>query len=118
MPDSSRLTGGDAPAPARRHRKLGIVLGLLAIILIAAVFGLPRLLDLNRYRGAIAAEIEKATGGKAALGRISWGIATGLWVEADGLSIARAPRLSRSISPSPASPSGSRCARCSRRRSS
>ncbi len=91
MPDSSRLTGGDAPAQRRRRRKSGIALALLAIVLAAVVFGLPRLLDLNRYRDRIVSEIEKATGGKVALGRIAWGISTGLWVEADGLSIARAP---------------------------
>jgi uncharacterized protein involved in outer membrane biogenesis len=85
------MTGGDAPAPGRRRRKLLLALGFLAVVLAAVVLGLPRLLDLNRYRGDVVAAIEKATGGKATLGRISWGISTGLWFEADGLSIARAP---------------------------
>jgi uncharacterized protein involved in outer membrane biogenesis len=75
---------------SRRWKTLGIVLAILALGMIAVAIVLPRLLDLNAYRGIIASQIEDATGGTVSLGRLSWGISNGLWVEADGLSIANA----------------------------
>ena len=75
---------------SRRWKTLGVALAILAIGLIAVAVVLPRLLDLNAYRGLIASQIEEATGGTVSLGRLSWGISNGLWVEADGLSVANA----------------------------
>jgi uncharacterized protein involved in outer membrane biogenesis len=51
----------------------------------------PKLLDLNRYNSLITKQVEKALGGKVRLGHISWGIAKGLYIEADGFSISNAP---------------------------
>lgn len=75
---------------SRRWKTLGIALAILAIGLIAVAIVLPRLLDLNAYRGLIASQIGDATGGTVSLGRLSWGISNGLWVEADGLSVTNA----------------------------
>jgi uncharacterized protein involved in outer membrane biogenesis len=73
------------------RKKLGIILGILLVILVVGVFTVPRLIDLNRYNAPIVSAIEKALGGKAQLGRITWGLHTGLWLEADGLSLSGAP---------------------------
>jgi uncharacterized protein involved in outer membrane biogenesis len=71
----------------RRRKKISIILGILAIVLILAILIFPKLIDLNRYSGFIVSEVEKAVGGRVKLGRISWGIAHGIWVEIDGFSI-------------------------------
>ena len=68
-------------------KKLGIILGILALVLIIIGIVTPMLLDLNRYHGFIVSEVEKAVGGKVKLGRISWGIAHRIWLEVDGFSI-------------------------------
>ena len=75
------------------RKKLGIILVILLVILVVGVFTVPRLIDLNRYNAAIVSAIEKALGGKAKLGRITWGLHAGLWLEADGFSLSGAPGL-------------------------
>ncbi len=71
----------------RRWKKFGIIFGILAIVLILVVIIFPKLIDLNRYNGLIVSEVEKAVGGEVKLGRISWGISHGIWLEIDGFSI-------------------------------
>ena len=71
----------------RSRKKFGIIFGILAIVLILAVLIFPKLIDLNRYNGLIVSEVEKAVGGEVKLGRISWGISYGIWLEIDGFSI-------------------------------
>ena len=39
-------------------------------------------------------QVEKAVGGKASLGRISWGISNGIWVEANEFSVIGASTFS------------------------
>ena len=68
-------------------KKLGIILGILALVLIIIGIVTPMLLDLNRYHGFIVSEVEKAVGGQVKLGRISWGITHRIWLEVDGFSI-------------------------------
>jgi uncharacterized protein involved in outer membrane biogenesis len=71
----------------RTWKKLGIILGVLALVLIIIGIVTPMFLDLNRYHGFIVSEVEKAVGGKVKLGRISWGLTHRLWLEVDGFSI-------------------------------
>ncbi|NQT69047.1 MAG: AsmA-like C-terminal domain-containing protein [Desulfobacteraceae bacterium] len=71
----------------RSKKKIGIIFGIIAIVLILVVLIFPKLIDLNRYNGLIVSEVEKAVGGEVNLGRISWGISHGLWLEIDGFSI-------------------------------
>ena len=73
-----------------KMKKLGIVLGALAVLIAAAMIIVPKLLDLNRYNSLITKQIEKALGAKVRLGHISWGIAKDLHIEADGFSISNA----------------------------
>ena len=70
-----------------RRKRTGIILAVLAFLLMAAVVIVPRLIDLNRYRGLIASELEKALGGRVSLGPLAWGIGNGIWLEADRLAI-------------------------------
>jgi len=75
----------------RRHwKRLGIALEILTIAAILLAIALPKLLDLNRYKGLVVAEIQKAVGGTVGLERLSWGIGNGIWLTADGLAIADA----------------------------
>ncbi|UCG13613.1 MAG: AsmA-like C-terminal domain-containing protein [Deltaproteobacteria bacterium] len=64
-----------------------IVLVVIAVVFIASALIIPRLIDPNQYHGLITVQVEKAVGGKVTLGRLSWGIADGIWVEADGITI-------------------------------
>ena len=68
-------------------KKLGIILGTTVLVLVVLGIVVPKLLDLNRYHGAIVSEVEKAVGGQVKLGRISWGITHRIWLEIDGFSI-------------------------------
>ena len=58
----------------RGWEKLGLILGILALVMILIGIVTPKLLDLNRYHGYIVSEVEKIVGGQVTLGRISWGI--------------------------------------------
>jgi hypothetical protein len=75
---------------SRRWKKLGIILLCLVALVMAAALVIPRLIDANQYRGLIAAQIEKATGGKVTLGRITWGVAEDIWIKVDEFSVAGA----------------------------
>lgn len=72
---------------SRGRKRFLIGLAVLAFLVIVVYLVLPRVVDLNRYRDAISANIEEATGGKAKLDHISWGIAGGLWLELKGLTV-------------------------------
>ncbi|HVW86932.1 MAG TPA: AsmA family protein, partial [Bryobacteraceae bacterium] len=52
-------------------RKLLIVIGIVAALLIAAVFAIPALLDVNRYRGQIQAALEGRLNRGVTLGAMS-----------------------------------------------
>ena len=65
----------------------GIVVGIIISILIVIWVIAPKLLDINRYHALIVSELEHAVGGNVELGRISWGIRRGSWIEVDSLSV-------------------------------
>ncbi len=67
-----------------RWKKVGIVLAVVLVVVIAAALIIPQFFDLNRYNGLITSELEEAMGGKITLGHLSWGISNGVWLEADG----------------------------------
>ena len=69
-----------------RWKKVGIVLAVVLVVVIAAALIIPQFFDLNRYNGLITSELEEAMGGKVTLGHLSWGISNGVWLEADGFS--------------------------------
>jgi len=75
-------------------KKLGILLGGLAVLFIAAVIIAPKLIDLNNYRDVIVKEIGDAVGGDVNVGSIKWGIKKGIWVEMDGFSVSGSTLLS------------------------
>ena len=68
----------------KRWKKIGIILAVLTVIAVTAALIIPKLIDLNRYKGLITSEIEKAMGGKVTLGHLSWGVSNGIWLEAEG----------------------------------
>ena len=70
-----------------------IVLAVLAVAVAAVALLLPRIVDLNKYRAPITARIEQATGGEASVGSISWGIANGLRLQVEGLTLRNAAVL-------------------------
>jgi hypothetical protein len=73
-----------------RNRKHVIVVLVVLAVTIACAIVVPRLVDLNRYRGNIESGIENALGGNVVLGNISWGIANGIWLKADRLAVREA----------------------------
>ncbi|MEJ2431094.1 MAG: AsmA-like C-terminal domain-containing protein [Deltaproteobacteria bacterium] len=78
---------------ATRWKKVGIIVAVLAVIVIAAALIVPRFFDLNRYNGLITSQIEAATGGEVTLGVLSWGISNGLWLEAGGFALKGSSRF-------------------------
>jgi len=76
-----------------RWKKVGIILAVIAVIVIAAALIIPRFIDLNRYNGLITSQLEEAMGGKVTLGHLSWGITNGVWLEADGFVLKGATRF-------------------------
>lgn len=84
----------------RGWRSLSIALGSLAAVSIVVAVIVPRLLDLNHYHATIVSTIQKAVGGSVRLGRISWGLSPGVWVEADGIAIADASAFPGDLSAS------------------
>jgi uncharacterized protein involved in outer membrane biogenesis len=80
------LSFKDSLVRSIRWKKVGIVLAIVLVVVIAAALIIPQFFDLNRYNGHITSELEKAMGGKVTLGQLSWGISNGIWLEADGLS--------------------------------
>ena len=82
---------------ARAWKKLALILGILALVLVIIGTVTPMLLDLNRYHGFIVSEVETAVGGKVKLGHISWGITHRLWLEVDEFSITDASAFSGDV---------------------
>jgi uncharacterized protein involved in outer membrane biogenesis len=76
-----------------RWQKVGIILAILVLIVIAVALILPRFIDLNRYNGFITSHLEAATGGQLTLGHLRWGISRGVWLEADGFALKGATRF-------------------------
>ena len=76
-----------------RWKKVGTVLAVIAVIVIAAALVVPRFIDLNRYNALITSKLEATTGGEVTLGRLSWGITNGVWLEADGFALKGATRF-------------------------
>lgn len=73
-----------------KRKKRIVILGILAIILISAAFIIPKLLDLNQYKGWITSKIEDTVQGKVNIGHITWGITDGIGLRTDALSITEA----------------------------
>ncbi|RLC25530.1 MAG: hypothetical protein DRH93_01635, partial [Deltaproteobacteria bacterium] len=70
-----------------KQKKLIVVLVILILIFISAAFSIPKLLDLNQYKGWIASQIEEAAQGEVNIGHITWGISNGIWLRTDAFSI-------------------------------
>ena len=70
------------------RKKLTIILGILVLLAIIAALLVPRLIDPNQYHGRIVSELENALGGTVRIGRITWGITNGVWIEAEDFSVA------------------------------
>ena len=68
--------GNVAEPRARRggRRWLWIVLGGVAALLLAVGLVLPRLLDVERYRGRIESALSSATGWQSELGEIDFSV--------------------------------------------
>ena len=81
----------------KKRKKLIVILVILALILTSAAFIIPKLLDLNQYKGWIASKIEDSTQGKVDIGHITWGISDGVWLRSDTLSIVEAASLSADL---------------------
>jgi uncharacterized protein involved in outer membrane biogenesis len=73
------------------RKRLFVALLVLFLILIAAGFSIPRILDLNRYKGWITSKIKDAVQGEVYIGHITWGFSDGVWLKADAFSISDAP---------------------------
>jgi len=71
-------------------KKIGIVAGIVAIVVITIAVALPIFIDPNRYSDRIVAELRTSIGGDVRLGHMTWEISDGVWVEADGLEISDA----------------------------
>jgi hypothetical protein len=77
----------------RTKQKAAFVLISCFLLLAFGIAAAPWVVDLNNYKDVIVDQIQQATRGKCRMGRISWGISKGLWVEVDGLSIVGAEPL-------------------------
>jgi uncharacterized protein involved in outer membrane biogenesis len=51
-------------------RKLGIAIGIILVLLVAAALIVPHLLDVNQYHGQIQSQLEKRLGRKVTLGKM------------------------------------------------
>jgi uncharacterized protein involved in outer membrane biogenesis len=78
---------------SKTKKRIGISLIILLILVVVGIFTLPKLIDPNNYHDLIVKNMKEAIGGEVSLGHISWGIANGIWVEVDGLSIVDAPDI-------------------------
>jgi len=75
-----------------RGRKLAIaVLVLLALIVAAAAIVVPRLVNLDRYRPEVIANIERGTGRSVAIGRLSLSVLPAIAVRADNIAVGNPP---------------------------
>jgi hypothetical protein len=76
--------------PGRAKKRVVVIVATTAVLVLVAAVLVPRLLDLNRYRGRIVAELEELLGGEVTLGEISWGVSNGLWVKLHDITIQNA----------------------------
>ena len=72
---------------SRGWKAVGILLVIVAILVIGAALVVPRLIDLNRYNDFLVAQLENVTGGKVALGPLTWGVTNDIWLQVGGLSV-------------------------------
>ncbi len=70
-----------------RWKAPGIILLCLLVLASATFLLLPRLIDLNRYKGFCVSQLENLLGGTATIGDLDWGISSGIWVQAEDLSV-------------------------------
>jgi len=76
-----------------RWARLGMMAAAaLVLLLIAAAFALPLLLDVNRYRPAIASALQDATGRAVTLGPIHFALLPAPSLAVDSLAVADSPR--------------------------
>ena len=75
---------------SKRIQKLGIAAAVFAVLVVVAAVIIPKLIDLNRYRGLIVTELEKAVEGKVEIGSLAWGISNGISLSVEGFSIQNA----------------------------
>ncbi len=78
---------------AKTKKKLAIILtGVILFYIIIAV-ALPKIIDLNQYKGLIISKISTTVQGTVELGSIHWGISNGLWIQGESLGIKNASKL-------------------------
>lgn len=82
---------------SEKWRKVGIIVAVVAVIVIAAALIVPGFFDLNRYNALITSQLEEAMGGEVTLGHLSWGISNGVWIETDGLALKGATGFTRNL---------------------
>ena len=80
----SATSGSRSP----RRRFLLIGLGALAVVALLAVLILPRLLDVENYRGSVEQALQKATGWDAELGEMDLSLFPGIALEVSPASLA------------------------------
>jgi hypothetical protein len=76
------------PAPRRKRRWPWILLGSVVLLLLLATVVVPKLLDVERYRGAIEQGLRSATGWEPELGAIDFSIFGGLALTVSPASLA------------------------------
>jgi hypothetical protein len=69
----------------RRHWLLW--LAVTVGVFLAIALGLPRLIDLDRYRESLASVASKNLGATVELGHIHWGMGNGLWLKVESLTV-------------------------------
>src|ERR1035437_9315686 len=71
-------------------RKLVIVIGVIVVILVALLLALPHLIDVNKYRGQIQAQLQQRLNRPAQLGQMSLSVLP-LRVEVNSVTIGEDP---------------------------
>src|ERR1039458_5937253 len=71
-------------------RKLAIVLGVIVVIVVALVLALPHLIDVNRYRGQVQAQLQQRLNRPVQLGQMSLSVLP-LRVEVNNVTIGEDP---------------------------
>ena len=72
------------------RRRIITLLVVIMAVLLGLALALPWLVDLNHYRGPVTDKIQQQTGGEVNLGNITWGIASGLWLQVEDIKIRNA----------------------------
>lgn len=76
-----------------KYRRALLSLLILLFIAFSAALIIPKAVDLNSYRDLIVGQIEKNLRCSASVGEITWGIANGVWVTIENVSITGATEL-------------------------